>query len=179
MLPLWDEKNCSKRRNGKTDLGDGTLIQRRHYTGVPHVGAAVDFSVGVEYFPPFAGERHADAVVAIDLGRGIHHHNAAVPGVLALAQPGKDAAVGVMHHQPLKAGVIAIERMQRRHAAIEPVEIADEALNAGMPRLFEKMPVERMIVAPVAFLTELAAHKHQLLVEMPEHTNAIAAQVCT
>src|SRR4051812_27089157 len=97
MLLLWDEKNCSKRRNGKTDLGDGTFVQRLYRSRVPHIAAAVNRSVGVEDFAPPAGERHAHAIVAMDLRREIHHNQAARAGILSLAQPGEDAAVGIVH----------------------------------------------------------------------------------
>src|SRR4051812_577217 len=108
MLLLWDEKNCSKRRNGKTDLGDGAFVQRLYCSGVPHIAAAVNRSVGVEHFAPFAGKGHADAIVAIDLRREIDHDQAARARVLSLAQPGEDTAVGVVHHQPFEAGMIAV-----------------------------------------------------------------------
>ena len=67
--------------------------------------------------------------------------------------------------------------MQRRQRAIEPVEIADQGLDAGIFLLLEQMPVKRAIVAPFAFLAELAAHEHQLLAGMCEHKAVIGAQV--
>src|SRR3954447_1158014 len=76
MLLLWDEKNCSQRWNCKTDLGNGAFVQCFHGPGVPDIAAAVNGGVGVEHFPPYPGERHADAIVAIDLRREIHHYQA-------------------------------------------------------------------------------------------------------
>src|SRR6266545_3521384 len=46
-----------------------------------------------------------------------------------------------------------------------------------MPRLLEKMPVERMIMAPFVFLAELAAHEQELLAGMAEHEAVISAQI--
>src|SRR6188508_2429181 len=88
MLLLWDEKNCSKRRNCKADLGDGAFIQRCYGSGVPHIAAAVNRCVGVEHLSPRAGKRHTDAIVAIDLRREIDHDQTARPRILSLAQPG-------------------------------------------------------------------------------------------
>src|SRR4029434_4293835 len=46
-----------------------------------------------------------------------------------------------------------------------------------MPRLLEKMPVERMVMAPFVFLPELAAHEQKLLAGMAEHEAVIGAQI--
>src|SRR6266566_4694215 len=46
-----------------------------------------------------------------------------------------------------------------------------------MPRLLEKMPVERMVMAPFVFLAELAAHEQELLAGMAEHEAVISAQI--
>src|SRR5918911_2871992 len=40
-LALGDEKNCSKRWNDKTDLGNGPLLQRTYAPGVPDITAAI------------------------------------------------------------------------------------------------------------------------------------------
>src|SRR5215470_8066944 len=47
-LPLRDEKNCSERRNNKTDLGSCALVQRPDHSRVPDVGAAVERRIGIE-----------------------------------------------------------------------------------------------------------------------------------
>ena len=41
-LPLRDEKNCSKGRNDKADLGNCALVQRPHGAAVPDIAAAID-----------------------------------------------------------------------------------------------------------------------------------------
>ena len=67
---------------------------------------------------------------------------------------------------PLEATRVVVARMQRRAAAIERVEIAHETLHAGMPRFVEQSPVERLIMVPLAPLSELAAHEEQLAPRM-------------
>src|SRR5258707_6972432 len=39
------------------------------------------------------------------------------------------------------------------------------------------MPIERMVMAPFAFLTELAAHEQELLAGVTEHEPVIGAQI--
>src|SRR5215471_1304953 len=102
-LALRDEKNCSQGRNNKADLGNIAFVQRVDGPPVPDIAAAIDGSVGVERLAPTPGERHLDAVVAVDLGCEIDHHQAALVGLASFAQPGKDAAIGVVHDQPLEA----------------------------------------------------------------------------
>src|SRR5262245_35110608 len=41
----------------------------------------------------------------------------------------------------------------------------------------EEMPIERMVVPPFCFLTELVAHEQELLAGVPEHEAVIGAQV--
>src|SRR5262245_43222963 len=67
-LPLRNEKNCSKGRNNKADLGDCAFVQRPDRARVPHVAAAVQRGIGVEDFAPHARERNLDAIVAVNLG---------------------------------------------------------------------------------------------------------------
>src|SRR5215472_13681350 len=122
-LELRDEKNCSKGRNNKADLGNIAFVQRVDRPPVPDIAAAVDGRIGVEHLAPAPGKRHLDPVVAVNLRREIHHHQAPLVGLTALAQPGKDATVGVVHDQPLEAGGVAVERVQRRQVSIKAIEV--------------------------------------------------------
>src|SRR5260370_1094860 len=78
---------------------------------------------------------------------------------------------------PRRAAVRAVHLMQRRQRAIQPVEIADQGVDAGIFLLLEQMPVQRTIVIPLALLAELAAHEHQLLAGMAEHEAVIGPQI--
>src|SRR5260370_16887032 len=82
-----------------------------------------------------------------------------------------------MHDEPFEAGILAIELVQRRHCPVKPVEITHESLNTGRGWVLEKMPIERMVMPPLALLTELAAHEQELLARMTEHEPVIGAQI--
>src|SRR4051794_41263892 len=46
-----------------------------------------------------------------------------------------------------------------------------------MARLFQQVPVERVVMAPFLFLTELIAHEEQFLAGVPEHEAVIGTHV--
>src|SRR5690606_15678148 len=60
----------------------------------------------------------------------------------------------------------------------EAVQVADEIVHASVERIFEMMPVERMVMRPLPLLSEFAAHKQQLLAGMRPHEGVVAAQIC-
>ena len=132
-LRLRDEKNCSKGRNNKADLGDHAFVQRTDGAAVPDIGAAVAVGIGIENLAPNSGEWNLDPVIPIDLGREIDHHQAALACLASLAQPSENTALGVMHDQPLESGAVAVELVQCRQSPVEMVEVADQSLNACMP----------------------------------------------
>ena len=165
-------------RGGRVKIEFGhQAVQRLDLADVADIAAAVMRGVRIENLAPFAGERHPDAVVVIYIRRKIHDHKAARAGVVALADPGEHVAAGIVGDDPFETGRIAIHLMQRRQGAVEPVEIADQRLDAGIFRLIEQMPVERAIMIPFALLAEFAAHEHQLLAGMAEHEAVIGAQI--
>src|SRR3954470_1890626 len=125
-LAFRNEKECRKRWNDKTDLGDHAFVQRPHRASVPDVAAAINSSIGVEHFAPGAGQRHLDAIVAVHLGREVDDYETPVARLAAFAQPGKDAAVGVVHDQPFETGGLAIELVERRMRAVETIEVANQ-----------------------------------------------------
>src|SRR5437899_9790646 len=53
-LPRGNEKNCSKGRNNKADLGNFALVQRPDRARVPDIAAAVVRGIGVEDLAPSA-----------------------------------------------------------------------------------------------------------------------------
>ena len=177
-LLLRDEKNCSKGRNNKADLGDHAFVQRTDGAAVPDIGAAVAVGIGIENLAPNSGEWNLDPVIPIDLGREIDHHQAALARLASLTQPSKNTALGVMHDQPLESGAVAVELVQCRQSPVEMVEVADQSLNACMPWPLSEMPIERVVVPPFVFLAELSAHEQKLLAGMAEHETVIGAQIC-
>ena len=99
--------------NGQIEFGH-EAFQRLDLADVPDIAAAVMRGVRIEHLAPFAGERHPDAVVVIDVRREIHDDEAARARVVALADPGEDVAAGVVGDDPFEAGRIAIQFVQRR-----------------------------------------------------------------
>src|SRR5262245_65670327 len=94
-----------------------------------------------------------------------------------LARPVEDAWFGISHDEPFEPGIFAIEFMQRRHCPVEAVEITHQRLDAGVTWRVEKVPIERMVMSPLVFLGELAAHEQELLAGMTEHEAIIGAQI--
>src|SRR5262245_965469 len=177
VLAPGDEQNCSKRWNDKADLGDGSLLQRIHAPGVPHIRPAIDVRIGVEHLAPEPRKGNLDVIVAIDLRGEVHHHQALIVHVTPFAQPGKNAAIGVVHDQPFEPRSLTVELVQCRYRAIQVIEVPHQPLDGGMRWLFQKMPIQRMVVPPLVLLSELAAHEQELLAWMTEHEPVIDAQV--
>ena len=67
--------------------------------------------------------------------------------------------------------------MQGRLGGVEVVEVAYQALNAGVRPVVEQVPVDLGIVVPLALLGDFAAHEQQLLAGMRPHESEIGAQV--
>src|SRR5215467_8950572 len=168
-LSFRDQENCCKRRSNKRDLGDGAVLQRLHPSGVPDIAAAIDGGIGVQDLAPGACKRHLNAVVSVDLRREIDNNHTIVPFPGSFAQPRKDAAVGVVRHQPLETVAVAVAFVKCWQFSVDRIEIANERANAGVTRLLEEMPVQRMIVSPFMFLGKFVAHEQQLLAWVAEH----------
>src|SRR6266481_9891940 len=131
-LPLRNEKNCRKGRNNKADLGNCALVQRPDRALVPDIGAAVEGGITVEDLAPGPRKWNLDAVVAIDLGGEVHHHQATLVRLTSFPQPREHAAFGVVHDEPLKPGILAIAFVQSRYRPVKTIEIADQSLHARM-----------------------------------------------
>ena len=68
--------------------------------------------------------------------------------------------------------------MQRRGCAVEPVEVANPALNAGVQRVLQHVPLEALFVAPLAPLSEFPAHEEQFLAGVRPHVTKEQSQAC-
>src|SRR5437868_5615910 len=102
------EEDRSQRRNGEIKF-IAIALQRLDAAGIADVGAAIMGGVGIERLAPFAAERHADAVVVVDVRREVHDDHASLASGKSLAQPGEHIAVGVIHGQPCEPGGFAVE----------------------------------------------------------------------
>src|SRR5215475_9750341 len=65
------EEDRSQRRNGEIKFIT-VALQRFDGAGIADVGAAIMGGVRIEHLAPLAAERHADAIIVIDIGREIH-----------------------------------------------------------------------------------------------------------
>src|SRR5207248_7011714 len=130
--------------------------------------AAVVGGVAVEPLAPATAARHADAIGLARHRREIARHQGELTGGAA-AQERDNADVGVVTVDPLEAACRELELVQRRRAAIEPVEIAHPALHPGVQRILEHVPLETLLVLPLTPLAELPAHEQQLLARMSPH----------
>jgi hypothetical protein len=123
---------------------------------VADAAAAVFGGVGVEALAPAAGEGAADPVILARHGREVADDERDVARLAAAAQIGERALLPIGGVDPLEPLGLAVERMQRRQVAVEPVQIADEELDAAMHRVLEEVPVEAAVVVPLRALPELA-----------------------
>src|SRR5256884_8088281 len=139
--------------------------------GPPELALAAAAEVGgaaVEPPAPATAARHADAIGHARHRREVARHQGELAGDAA-PQERDHADVGVVTVDPLEAAFRELELVQRRRAAIEPVEIAHPALHPGVQRILEHVPLETLLVLPLAPLAELPAHEQQLLPGMGPH----------
>ena len=130
---------------------------------VPPSGAAVDGGVAVEHLFPAQALRDADAEAAARHRREVAHTEDGTRPVAAVAQEADDALVVVVAVDPLEAGRIVVQLVQRRLLAIQAVEVGHPLLDPAVLRELQQVPVERGVVVPLAILPELAPHEEELL----------------
>src|SRR5262249_39133018 len=154
---LRNQEQRGERWHGQRQLDAVALFNTADDPAIPDIASAVDAGVGIEDLPPGCLERDPDAIVLADLGREVHHHEAARVGIAPLAQPGEYALLQIIDDQPLETVAVGVELVERRKRAVELVEIAHDRLDAGMSALAQEVPVQAMIVAPFAGLGKLVA----------------------
>src|SRR5690606_26041008 len=82
----------------------------------------------------------------------------------AAADEADDALLGIVGVDPLEAFASAVAIMERGELAVDAVELADEELDPAVGRAGRaEVPIEALVVVPLAPLAELAAHEEQLL----------------
>ena len=97
--------------------------------------AAVLARVAVEDLLPKAAARHADPQVVPGNGREIAYDEDHVPGLGSATQPAQGALFRVVAVHPLEAGGAGVLLVQGRFGAVEPVQGADELLQAAWPAI--------------------------------------------
>ena len=77
----------------------------------------------------------------------------------------------------LKAGLAKSSSCSAGMLRYSAVQIAHPALHAGVQRVLQQVPVEALVVVPLALLAELAAHEQQLLARVRPHVAVQQPQV--
>src|SRR5581483_465488 len=122
---------------------------------------------------PAAGARQAEPVARTRYRREIRgeHDESGFAAWAGLRFPGErdHVRVGVVGLDPPEAARVGVELPQSGLVAVETVEVAHEALDPGVLRRLEQVPVERALVAPLLLLGELRAHEEELLARVGPH----------
>ena len=129
--------------------------------GVAQVRTAIMAGVRIQDHAVTPVERHTDAVPVPRDRREVEHHHHVGPA--ATAHEGEHRVLLVVPGQPRKARAVVIVLVQGRHIAVEPIEVAQQCLQAGARRLIRQMPGQGNIVIPLLHLPELGAHEEQFL----------------
>src|SRR5271156_4666645 len=151
--------------------GVGSYVSR-----IADVRAAIESRIAIEYLSPASTPGHADAIFLTYDWCHIRDHEQR-RAICRKSEKCKYRIAAIISHNPLKSIRLAVALMQGRLGNIKAIEIADDALDAGVERVFDRRPIEVAVVIPLALLRELAAHEQKLLPWMGPHEAEIGAQV--
>jgi len=127
-------------------------------SSIADIRASIKFRIGIEDFPPVARLRDADPIV-MPWDGGHIADDEHLPVLGGLAQKGKDRVGSVVTDDPLKTAGLAIAAMQRGLRNIKTVQIANEALHAGMGSVVDRGPIKIGVMAPFPLLSKLPTHE--------------------
>src|SRR5271168_4053806 len=149
------------RQRQRHRLGPAMRADRDRLDGteIPPAGAAVFARVRVDDFAPKSALRHPDHIIVPRERCEIAYHEQGCRTRGGLAQERDHAHLRVVGIHPLKSFMREIDLMQRRLGAINTVQVADEALYAGMTRHVGDPPFEFAFMGPFAALRKLSAHE--------------------
>ena len=85
------------------------------------------------------------------------------------AQKYQYVVVVVIDHQPLEAVPVPVILPQTAVAAVQPVQLADALVGGAAGRVVQQVPVQLALKRPLVPLTQLRAHKQQLLAGVAQH----------
>lgn len=85
------------------------------------------------------------------------------------AQEHQHVVVVVVGHQPLEAVPVPVVLPQTAVAAVQPVQLADTLVGGAAGRVVQQVPVQLALKRPLVPLTQLRAHKQQLLAGVTQH----------
>ena len=152
------------------------LILGKYLPSISVIGAGVHVRVAVDHFAPAPAERHAD-FITLTRHRGEVGHHQHWPAVLAPAQPGVDAVDRIVTDQPLEALGRVVLLMQGGFLAVQAVKVADQPLHAFVLSILQQVPIQLLVVVPLAPLAEFAAHEQQFFAGVHPHERQIGTQV--
>jgi hypothetical protein len=133
---------------------------------IADVRTAIVCGVGVHDFAIEAGLWNAEAVAFADDGCRVDDGDDEVFGGFAAAEEGKNAVVGVVGVNPFETVPVKFDLVESRLGGVKTIEIADEALDAAMGIVLEKVPIEAVSFTPFVALGELLAHEEEFFAGM-------------
>ena len=149
-----------------------------HPTEIADAAAAIAGGIAVEHLAPAAGAWHAEPIGMARHRREVAHHERRCAAFVAGVTQERDHAVGrIAAVDPRETRRIEVLCVQRRRARERAVEIAHPCLQPGVHRVGGQVPVEALVVIPLAPLAEFTAHEQQLLARVRPHVAQQAAEV--
>src|SRR5690348_10473159 len=148
-----------------------------HTAEIAHSAAAVIGGVGVDPLAPETIARNPDTIPGAGFRSEVAHGDYRGIVFETVTQERQHTVFMVVHLDPLEARGLAIAAVQGGRIAIGAVEVADQVLDAAVFRLLEQVPIEAVVMVPLAVLRELAAHEQQLLAWVRPHESEVRAQV--
>src|SRR5512135_1889371 len=166
IVPSVREEQGRERGEGDGDRMQPTVCRQRGRLDAAEIAdpaSPVERRVAVERFPPDTRARHPEHVVASGHRREVAYGEDEPARVVPLAQEAQHARIGIVAVDPLESRSVEVVSMERGLRAIEPVEVGEPSLQAGVLGVLQHPPLERAVVRPFAPLAEFAAHEQQLL----------------
>src|SRR6202043_3261037 len=161
----------------RLDPASGAHGYRFHSAEVAPAGTAVFPGIGIQNLAPDPAGRYADQEIGARNRREIAYHEQRSTLTRRLAQERDDADFRTVEVHPFESVGGKIDLVQRRFAAVNPVQVAHQVLYTGVFRQIGNPPLELALVRPFAPLPEFAAHEQQLLAGMRPHVAVKGAQV--
>ncbi len=146
--------------------GDGACMKASR---ISHVASPVDRGIAVQQFTIVAFARHADSIVVAGNGGEVTQAQYLIILVLGFSEEGDHGMGRIVKVDPLEAGPVVIEFVQRRLLAVEAVKVSYEPLEPRVPLEIAEMPFQAGVMVPLTPLSELSAHEQHFLAGMPVH----------
>src|SRR5262249_44123326 len=147
------------------------------FSGIPDPAAGILQCIGIDAFAIAPGPRDSDAIILARYWRKVAGDDCKLVRIAPAPGIREDTLGSVCGVDPRETVGLAIEAVKRRCAAIEPIEIAQQASHSLMVGVGQQLPIEAAIGVPLALLSKLTTHEQQLLAGMGPHEAEIGAQI--